>query len=618
MQKARQVGSLARRYPLPVVAFAGLLSGSAATWILTSPDQGSQIWFATLVAAGLPVVYKTLRGMLRGRFAADVVAMLAIVFAVIFRESFAGVIIVLMQTGGESLEDFGFGRASAALDGLVARAPRTAVRVEHDSLRTVKVEEVAPGDLLLVRTGDLVPVDGEVTSEGAEIDESAITGEPLPRRRGPGDRLLSGSVNAGGVFRMTATAASGQSQYARIIEMVRKAEEEKPAIVRMADRYAVWFTPLTIAVGILGVAITGSPATFLAVLVVATPCPLILATPIAVISGINRAASKGVIVKGGAALEQAAMTEVVVFDKTGTLTFGAPTVDQVVGVGSFPPDDLLRLASAVEQLSSHPVAQALVRRGSERFAELPTPEGFRETPGAGVEGVVEGRRVAVGSRHFCESRTSEKFPAEFEAVESESRSQGKLVSSVTVDGHPAGIVVFHDEMRPGVPEMLVKLRDLGVKRVAMLTGDGEQNAEVVARRAGIQTVRANLLPQDKAAEVRRLREVEGVTIMVGDGINDAPALATATVGIAMGAHGTGISAEAADMVLLVDDVTAVADAVETGKRMSQIAKEGIALGLGSSLVFMAAAALGYIPPASGAILQEVIDVSVILNALRVR
>lgn len=605
-------------YPLPVIALAGLALGGALTWGLGLGPDGSLVWLGTLVVAGLPVVYSTIRGMLRGRFAADIVAMLAIVFAILLNEAFAGVIIVLMQTGGEALEDYGFGRASSALDALVARAPRTATRKTGDSVVVVPVEEVRPGDLLVVKKGDLIPVDGEVSSDSAEVDESALTGEPLPRTKVEGEKLMSGSVNVGVAFEMKALALSGESQYARIVELVREAEKEKPRVQRLADRYAVWFTPLTICVGLVGVALTGAPSTFLSVLVVATPCPLILATPIAVISGVNRATSRGVIVKSGAALEQAAETRVVVFDKTGTITYGVPYVERVVPLDEMSEDELLMKAAAVEQLSAHPIAASLAAKGRERFGALTAPSKFAEAPSRGVEGEVNGSDVVVGSQRFCEEKMGSAFPERFRAVEKDFAGEGKLVTFVAIDGRPAGIVVFSDEVRPGVPYMLGKLRELGVSHVAMLTGDNQDNAELVARQAGISSFEANLLPAQKVDEVGRLRSEYGVTMMVGDGINDAPALAAATVGVAMGAKGTGISAEAADMVLLVDDVTRVVDAVETGKRMSRVAKQGIRFGLGSSLLLMAIASLGFVPPATGALLQEAIDVSVILNALRVR
>jgi heavy metal translocating P-type ATPase len=610
--------SAVARYPIPFFAFAGLVLGSLATWVAVDSQLGSTIWLLTLIIGGLPIVFFTIVGMYRGRFAADVVAMLAIVAAILFNEGFAGTVIVLMQSGGEALENYGLGRASSALDALAGRAPRLATRKEDGSGTVVPVEAVVPGDMLVVKKGELIPVDGVLDSVSAQIDESAVTGEPLPRDRSKGDELMSGSVNVGSAVEMKATRVSSESQYSKIVELVRHAQDRKPRIQRLADRYAVWFTPLTVTVAILGVVITSDPRTLLSVLVVATPCPLILATPIAVISGVNRAAAGGVIVKSGAALEEVADTSVVVFDKTGTLTYGVPSVEKFVPSGKWSGDDLLFYAAAVEQLSSHPIASSLASTGRERFGTLPVPTNFEEVPSRGVEGTVASHRVAVGLRKFCEERTGVPFPEDDGQSRNELALKGKLVTFVAIDGQPAGTVVFTDLIRPGVPYMVGRLHDQGVKEVVMLTGDNKQNAEAIARQTGITTYEADLLPSEKVKEVQRLISQYGTTVMVGDGINDAPALASASVGIAMGAKGTAISAEAADMVLLVDDITRVPEVLATGRKMDRVARQGINFGLGASLMLMAVATFGVIEPAVGAMLQEVIDVSVILNALRVR
>ncbi|MDG6910688.1 MAG: heavy metal translocating P-type ATPase, partial [Nitrososphaerota archaeon] len=575
------------------------------------------VWYGTLIVAGAPVVFKTTRGMLKGRFAADVVAMLAIVTAILVDEAFAGVVIVLMQTGGEAIDDYGFRRASSSLESLIARAPRTARRRKDDGVEEVSVSEVLAGDELLVRQGDLVPVDGVVESGVAEIDESALTGEPLPRTKEEGDRLLSGSVNVGAAFGMRATKVSTESQYAKIVELVARAQTEKPPIQRLADRYAIWFTPVTLVMAVLGVLLTRNVDTFLAVLVVATPCPLILATPLAVISGVNRAAKESIIVKSGAAIEQIGRGRVVVFDKTGTLTYGTPIIDRVVAFDGRE-DDLLRMAASVEQYSAHPVAVSMVKEGKERFGNLLPVSGFKEVPGLGVEASVGGKRIVLGSQMYVETTVGRRFDGRTESMLRDVRRSGGLLSFVAVEGAAAGVIVFSDKLRPGVPFMMQRLRELGVERTVMLTGDNSVNAETIAKEAGIERVEANLLSEQKVEQVTRLTREYGGTIMVGDGINDAPALASATVGIAMGAHGTGISADAADMVLLVDDVTKVSDGIAIGQRMLHIAKESIFFGMGGSFVLMGIASFGLIQPALGAIMQEVLDAAVILNALRVR
>jgi heavy metal translocating P-type ATPase len=556
--------------------------------------------------------------MISRKFAADIVAMLAIITAVLSDEAFASVIIVLMQTGGEALDDYGFRRASSSLDALIARAPRVAHRKKDGVIEDVDVRDVRIGDSLVVLAGDLVPVDGSVLANTAEVDESALTGEPLPRTKVSGENLMSGSVNVGQAFEMKAEKLSGESQYSKIVELVRVAQEEKPPIQRLADRYAVWFTPITLAVAAFGWLSTREVSTILAVLVVATPCPLILATPLAVISGINRAAKDSVIVKSGAAIEQIGKGKVVIFDKTGTITYGTPFVENVVSFEG-DADQILKKAASVEQFSSHPVATALTQLGKEKFGELPIPTDFKETPGQGVEADLGEEHIIIGSQHFCEIRIGKTLDVvSTPKILREEQVKGRLVSYVATNGTMKGAIIFSDQIRPGVPTMVQRLRELGVERTVMLTGDNKVNANTIAREAGIGMVEANLLPAQKVEAVRKLSDEYGTSIMVGDGINDAPALATATVGVAMGAHVTGISADAADVVLLVDDVTKVADGIAIGQRMLRVAKQSIFFGIGASFVLMIIAGLGYIQPALGAILQEFIDITVILNALRAR
>jgi len=616
--KPSQLFALLKTYPLPFVAIAGLAGGGIATLVAGRPDVGNLFWYAALLIGGAPVVYHTLRGVIRGKFAADIVAMLAILTAVLTDEAFAGVIIVIMQTGGEALDDYGFRRASSSLDSLIARAPKIANRRRSDGgIEEVEVKDVAVGDEVIVRSGDLIPVDGLLTRGPAEIDESALTGEPLPRTKAKGEVLMSGTLNVGQAFEMSATRVSTESQYSKIVDLVRKAEGDKPPIQRLADKYAIVFTPLTIGVAALGWLFTHNVSTVLAVLVVATPCPLILATPLAVICGVNRAAKESIIVKNGAAIEQIGRGRAVLFDKTGTLTYGSPIVESIVSLEG-EEREIVRKAASVEQLSSHPVAKALAEEGIRRFGTLGMPANFKETPGQGVEAELDGEHILVGLQQFCEARISRAFDGKAGEILESARGEGRMATFIAIDGKPAGIVVFTDKLRPGVPAMMMRLRELGVEQTVMLTGDNKVNAEIIAREAGVGRVVANLLPAQKVEEVRKLTQQFGRTIMVGDGINDAPALATATVGVAMGAHGTGISSEAADIVLLVDDVTKVADGISIGQRMLRVAKESIFFGLGASFVLMAIASLGYIQPAIGAVLQEVVDITVILNALRAR
>ena len=610
----KQILTILKHSPLPVFALTGLLSGLIA-FALERHDIANWIWAATLILGGAPIVWQTLKGMVKGHFASDIVAMLAIITAVLLQEVFAGAIVVLMQSGGEAIEAYGLRRASSSLTALLKRAPRIARRKIGDGMEEIDVQKVKAGDILIVRPGDLVPVDGTITHGEAEIDDSALTGEPLAKARSEGSKLLSGSVNVSGIIEMQADRISKESQYAKIVMLVKKAQEEKAPIQRLADRYAIIFTPLTLIMSALGYLLTHDPTTILAVLVVATPCPLILATPLAVICGINRAADNGIIVKGGAPMEQVASAKAALFDKTGTITYGTPQVEEVVSLDGISTDEILYHAAIIDQFSSHSVAKAIVAKASEKFPKLTLPHRFQESPGKGVEGEIDGHVWLVGSRAFLEEHGAEVNHLN---LTSSYYEKNRLLIFVAKDHRCIGCLTLSDKIRPGIPELIKRLYLLGVKEIAMLTGDSQKNAEVIAKQAGITNFRADLLPEEKVAMVQELSKHYQPLIMVGDGINDAPALATATVGIAMGAYGTAISAEAADIILLVDDLSKVADTIAIGKRMLYIAKQSIFIGIGLSFALMVIAAWGFIPPPVGAMLQEVIDVAVILNALRAR
>ncbi|HEY6883472.1 MAG TPA: HAD-IC family P-type ATPase [Nitrososphaeraceae archaeon] len=682
--KICKILSFARRYPIPVFAIAGLIFGAICSYIINQPDMGRWVWLLTLIIGGIPVVWETGKEiLLRRHFASDIIAALAIVAAILTNEALPGVVIVIMQTGGKALEDYAFRRASSSLDELMSRSPRVAHRkklrqtntnnddhnnrhaYDDQSLEEINVTDIRIGDLLVVRPGDLIPVDGIIISGQAQIDESALTGEPLPKKKGIGDEVFSGTINtAGSLFEMRTTKVSDESQYAKIVQLVRKAREEKAPIQRLADRYAVWLTPITLGISMFGWLITQNPQTILAVLVVATPCPLIFATPVAIMSGINKCAKTGIIVKTAAAIEQIGKTEVVVFDKTGTITCGTPAVEQIIpftnhkdkpiqnnnnGNGENTSfnyyyndnaihtanndnntcDDLLLKAASVEQMSSHPAASVITQKGKETFGSslLTTPSNFHEIAGAGVEGDINGDHITVGSQSLFEKNYNkinnnqqqlDIFNIKNALDLIKNQAEGKMVAFVGINNILVGAIIFGDKIRSGISVMMKRLQQLGVKETVMLTGDSFDNARVIARQAGLTRFESNLLPEQKVLAIKKSKSKYKNIVMVGDGINDAPALAAATVGIAMGARGTAISAEAADVVLLVDDVTKVADALEIGQRTIRIAKQSIFIGLGASFILMLIASFGLIPPTIGAMLQEILDVSVILNALRAR
>lgn len=604
------------RYQLPKVtlpllaALALVLGGAFYATMGARPAQ--TIWTAGLLVAGLPVVSRTARGALAGRFAADLVAALAIIGALLLDQPLAGLVVVLMQTGGEALERYADGRASRAVRDLEAAAPRIAHRVMGITSVDIPVAYICPGDVLLVRPGEMLPSDSEVIEGRSDVDTSRLTGEPLPRAAAPGMRLPSGSVNGNAPLTVRATATASTSQYELIVQLVRSAEASKSPLQRLADRYAVWFTPLTLAVCLLAWVASHDPTRVLAVLVVATPCPLILATPVAVVGGINRAARRQILFRHGSALEQLGHVTAGVFDKTGTLTVGQPQVARVEVVGGYSADDLLRLAASVESASGHLLARTVVSTGLARQLAMSPPTAVVEWPGQGVEGVVDGRTVTVGGWSFIANRHPR---AEADLASLRERGHG-LRAWVVIDGRGAGAIVYADALRPGLPEFFVTLRHMGIQRLVLLSGDSQENAEQVAQRAGLDEVRGDLLPADKVAHIQALLQRGERVLMVGDGANDAPALATATVGVALAQHGGGISAEAADVVLLADDPTRIADAIGISRATIRIARQSIWVGLGLSGIAMGFAAFGYIAPVAGAILQEVIDVGVIVNALR--
>ena len=569
---------------------------------------GHGLLLGLLVVTGAPLIWRTIVGMTQGDFAADVVASLAIIAAVALGQPIPGLVVVLMQRGGELLERRAAGRASRAVELLEQSAPRTAHRLGPGGGVDVKVDDLALGDLVVVRPGELVPADGGVESGSSHIDTAGLTGEPVPVRVGPGDLLASGSINQESPLTVRITALASESQYARIVALVRTAEASKAPIQRVADRAAVWFTPLTLLVAASAWLISGDALRVLSVLVVATPCPLILATPVAVIGGLNRAARHGILFRDGGAVERIGDVDAVILDKTGTLTIGMPTLMGVEPL-ALPEDEVLALAAAVERGSGHLLARTVVSSADQRG--LPTLAATRvhETAGRGVRGVVGGRDVAVGSRAFVRDEYPDLADVSVDGT-------GGMRSLVVVDGVPGGTLLWDDQLRPGAAQAVEELQQLGVDHVALRSGDSNENSRTIAAKVGIADVAGEQRPEDKAREVERLEAAGHRVLMVGDGTNDAPALATARVGVALAAQGAGISAEAADVVLLRDDIALLPLAIRIGRRTLRIARQSIGVGLGLSGAAMIAAALGYIPPVAGALYQEAVDVAVILNAVR--
>ncbi|MDH6605650.1 heavy metal translocating P-type ATPase [Streptomyces sp. SAI-208] len=568
-------------------------------------------WGLGTAVAVVPAVGWVLDALRRGRAGVDLIAVLALGGTLAVREYLAGALIALMLATGRSLESAAQRRASRDLRALLERAPRTARLLTGDGVRTVPSAEVAVGDLLVVGPGEVVPVDGRVAAEAAVLDESALTGESLGVRRAQGEPVSSGVVNAGGAFELRATAREQDSTYAGIVRLAREAGAESAPVVRLADRYAAWFLPLSVAAAGLAWLISGSAVRAVAVLVVATPCPLLLAAPVAVVSGLSRASRLGVVVRDGGALENLGRARTLMLDKTGTLTGGRPRVLDVAAAPGWQSAQVLRLAASLDQYSPHVLARAVVEEARRRGLRLSTPTDVSEEPGRGAVGTVAGRRMAVG-------RLTEgaELPVWARSVDNRALLDGASVAWLTVDGVPVGAVLLRDPLRADASRTLRRLRAAGIDRLVMLTGDRREPAREVGAVLGLDGVRAGLTPAGKVAAVRAERE-RAVTVMIGDGVNDAPALAAADIGVAMGARGATASSEAADVVLTTDRVDRLADAVAIAVRSRRIAVQSALGGMALSLAAMAAAACGLLTPALGALLQEGIDVAVILNALRV-
>lgn len=597
---------------LPFAALAFLVVGALCAWLPDGDIWRARVWYAGLILTGVPVSWKTLRGMFRGEFAADVVAMLAIAGAIGLQQPLAGLVVVLMQTGGEALETYAVARASGAVEALEADAPRHAHRLTDAVVTDIEATAIVPGDTLLVRPGELVPCDGTVLTGNSHVDTSRLTGEPVPVRAVTGTTLLSGSVNQDGALTMRAVRTSQESQYARIVELVRTAQASKSPLQRTADKVAVWFTPLTLTVCAIAWFISHDVTRVLAVLVVATPCPLILAAPVAIIGGINRAAKRAIIMRSGGALEALAHVRTAVFDKTGTLTIGKPRVHQIVADNGIPSDTLLALAAAVEQGSGHLLARVVVAEADARAMHVSLGESLVESPGRGVTGRVSGATVSVGSPDYVR----EQQPALADRIAHMEHAADGLRAYVGSSDGALGRIEFADELRADLSTLFSEFKRLGIDDTLLLSGDRTENVAAVASTLNIREFAGDLSAEDKVRRVQALEASGKRVLMVGDGTNDAPALTAASVGVALAGHGGGVVAEAADVVLLIDDPARVAEAVRIGRRALRIARQSIGVGLGLSFVGMVFAALGYLTPVAGALAQEAIDVAVILNALR--
>ena len=593
---------------LLVVAATGLVLG-LLVHLAGQSAVARLLWAVATLPVLAALLVQIVRSLLQGELGLDIVAALSMTAALAFGEALAAVIVALMYTGGSFLESFAEGRARREMHALLSRVPRTATRYLDGGLKDVSVDDVLPGDLLLIRQGDVVPVDGMVASLHAVLNMSALTGESLPVSVVKDDAVLSGATNAGDAFDLVATHEARDSTYAGIVRLVENAQASKAPMSRLADRWSVGFLVLTLLIAGAAWWFTGDPIRAVAVLVVATPCPLILAVPVALVAGLSRAAHFGVLIKGARPLENMGRIQSIILDKTGTLTDGRPQIASVLMAEGRTEDEIVRLAASLDQASKHPIAQAIVAAAGARKLELAIPTDTREFPGEGVSGLVDGKTVVVGGHGFVARH------AETAGLPIPEADAGSVIVAVALAGEIAGYIVMADPVREEVADMLVGLRREGVQRILLATGDRAAVAERIADGLRLDAIHSGLTPDQKVLVVLTERK-NGAVMMVGDGVNDAPALAAADVGVAMGARGAAASAETADVVLLVDRIERLRSGIEIARASRHIAMESVVVGIGLSVLAMLAAAFGYLQPVEGALLQEAIDVAVILNALR--
>ncbi|MCX6733988.1 MAG: heavy metal translocating P-type ATPase [Candidatus Peregrinibacteria bacterium] len=607
-----------RSFPVEyAIGIASLISIIA--WVILRTqgmeDLAMEIFRVLLIIGSIPVFIEIIGAIRKGQFGADIIALLAIITSYVMNQYLAGIFIVLMLSGGRALENFALSRAKKELTSLISNAPRKAHKKEKGELRSIPVDEVGIGDIIVVKPGEVVAVDGIVTEGNSPMDESALTGESIPVEKGLNSHVMSGSINKGNVLEIKAIHVSKDSQYEQIIRLVEGAEKTKAPMVRLADRYSGWFTIITLILSGTAWALAHEGMRLLAVLVVATPCPLILATPIAIVSGMSKAAKKGIIIKNGGALEALGNTKTFVFDKTGTLTFGVPNITEIKAEKGTP-EEIIQIAASLDQVSVHVIARSLIQYAKTNNIALSYPTEFEEIIGSGAKGKLDHTTYYLGKLGLIESQGI-NIPKDVKEHEINLKSHGKMALYLASEKEFLGTIYLADTVRPEVKTLFESLHRHGIRRTVMLTGDRKAVANHIGEQAGVHEVIAECLPDDKLKHIERLRKESSPVVMVGDGINDAPALAAADIGIAMGSTGSTATSEVADIVIMVDNIERVSDAFAIARRTLKIAKQSIFTGMGLSVFFMIIAAFGYIPPLYGAIIQEAVDIVVILNALRV-
>ncbi len=541
---------------------------------------------------------KTLRS---GKFGVDLLAITAVIATIAVGEYWAALIVLLMLTGGDTLEDYAANKANSELQSLLENSPQSAHLLKDDKMVDVKIDQVTVGDRIVVKPGEVIPVDGTITDGVTSVDESSLTGESRPIDKVVGSTVMSGAINGDASFDMIADKTADDSQYQNIIRLVKQAESTPAHFVRMADRYAVPFTLLAYVIAGVAWYLSKDPVRFAEVLVVASPCPLILAAPIALVSGMSRASRNGIIVKSGTIIEKLANAKTFAFDKTGTITKGHLTVSQVFAVAGYTKDQVLALAAGAEQQSSHILARSLVAALPD---QIPTATNVIETTAQGVQATINQQTIRVGKPSYVSDDPID--PLDQTAV------------YVSVNGRYVGYVAFSDELRPEAKAVMDSLHQMGATEIMMISGDRKPIAEEIADRVGIDKVYAERLPEEKISVIEKVEKKFRPVVMVGDGVNDAPSLAMADVGIAMGAHGATAASESADAVVLKDDLSLVSKAVKISDDTMNVARQSVLIGIAICTILMLIASFGVIPAIIGALFQEVVDTVTILWALRAR
>ncbi len=608
------------KYAIPLIAFVAVVV--YILFLISGTDQsfGNSMLLVVNIVAFIPLLIKIIKDLLKGNMGVDILALASILGSILLGENLAGSVVVLMLSGGELLEELALKRPRLELNRLVSALPLSVLLKDETGHNEVQVSDIKVGVELIVRPGETVAVDGRVSGPNAELDESPITGESRPVSKVTGDEVFSGSVNTSAPFTMRVSKLPQDSKYQQIVELVRKAESQKAPFVRLADRYGVGFTIFAFVLAIIAFVISGDPVRALSVLVVATPCPLILATPISFASGISIAARRGIIVKSGGALEQLARVNSVVFDKTGTLTYGKPELEKLEVAASTDKNEseIWQIIAALESYSNHVVGSSIYKAAREKVSEMIRINNVSESFGFGVSGQLEDRSmVRIGSLPWL-SKSGITIDKKLESVALLAQEKGKIVVGISIDKLQIAQVICQDQLRPESKATIFKMRKLVGEDIHLLSGDKNVIVKKVAEKFDIKSFAGQQSPEQKSSRIEQLQEEGKQVLMIGDGVNDAPALVGADVGIALGYLGSNASTDSADIVITVSDLSRVNEAVVISRGVLRNAKQGIFIGIGLSSVLMLMGALGFLLPLAGALLQEVIDLIVIINALRTR